>query len=654
MNNLVNRLAELFADDEEAKKNSRSLTKGYTVFIGVIALIWALFHIYTMGFGTLPGIIQRSLHLLGATIICFLIFSASSKLKNNKWMLRFDIFLIILATIVTVYVITIYPRIIEQHGVYNTTDIVMATILLIIVLEGARRVLGWFIPFLVLSGIIYALMGPAFPGIWKHAGIGYERLMQTFLLGTQGIWGQLMSISTNILVIFVLYGSLILSLGLGSTIFDLGVKLTGRWKGGAAQLATLTSAMFGTINGSTVANVATTGNFTIPLMKRLGYNKNFAGAVESVASSGGQIMPPVMGASAFLMAELLGISYVDVMLAALIPALLFFISVMISIYFYARKNNLTGLPKEEIPTWKQAFNWRTFVPLFFPLILLVALLFSGYTAGKAGYTMYIGTIVLYLICNVRSKKDFKETFKKIIIGLDRGAKSMVTIVMLIAVAQTLVTTINTSGLGVKFSLVMMSLSQGNLMLALVLAMLITIILGMGAPTPAAYVLSASVVGSALINLGIEGIAAHMFLLYFAVLSAITPPVCAAIYVACGISQGDWLKTAMYSMRIGLTAFIIPFMFILDSVLLMQGNPLEIILSVVTALIGVTILAMATMGIIISDINLIERVIAFIAALLMLIPGIMTDLIGISIFILLFLVHWKMNTSASKSQHMISK
>lgn len=268
--------------------------------------------------------------------------------------------------------------------------------------------------------------------------------------------------------------------------------------------------------------------------------------------------------------------------------------------------------------------------------------------------MYIGTIVLYLICNVRSKKDFKETFKKIIIGLDRGAKSMVTIVMLIAVAQTLVTTINTSGLGVKFSLVMMSLSQGNLMLALVLAMLITIILGMGAPTPAAYVLSASVVGSALINLGIEGIAAHMFLLYFAVLSAITPPVCAAIYVACGISQGDWLKTAMYSMRIGLTAFIIPFMFILDSVLLMQGNPLEIILSVVTALIGVTILAMATMGIIISDINLIERVIAFIAALLMLIPGIMTDLIGISIFILLFLVHWKMNTSASKSQHMISK
>jgi len=654
MSNLVNRLAELFADDEEAKKNSRSLTKGYTVFIGVIALIWALFHIYTMGFGTLPGIIQRSLHLLGATIICFLIFSASSKLKNNKWMLRFDIFLIILATIVTVYVITIYPRIIEQHGVYNTTDIVMATILLIIVLEGARRVLGWFIPFLVLSGIIYALMGPAFPGIWKHAGIGYERLMQTFLLGTQGIWGQLMSISTNILVIFVLYGSLILSLGLGSTIFDLGVKLTGRWKGGAAQLATLTSAMFGTINGSTVANVATTGNFTIPLMKRLGYNKNFAGAVESVASSGGQIMPPVMGASAFLMAELLGISYVDVMLAALIPALLFFISVMISIYFYARKNNLTGLPKEEIPTWKQAFNWRTFVPLFFPLILLVALLFSGYTAGKAGYTMYIGTIVLYLICNVRSKKDFKETFKKIIIGLDRGAKSMVTIVMLIAVAQTLVTTINTSGLGVKFSLVMMSLSQGNLMLALVLAMLITIILGMGAPTPAAYVLSASVVGSALINLGIEGIAAHMFLLYFAVLSAITPPVCAAIYVACGISQGDWLKTAMYSMRIGLTAFIIPFMFILDSVLLMQGNPLEIILSVVTALIGVTILAMATMGIIISDINLIERVIAFIAALLMLIPGIMTDLIGISIFILLFLVHWKMNTSASKSQHMISK
>lgn len=655
MSKLVNQLEELFIEDEsEIKKNSRRLSKKYLVFVGVIGLLWALFHIYTMGFGTLPGIIQRSLHLIGATIICFLIFSGSSKLKNNKWLLRLDLLLILLACIVTVYVISIYPRIIEQHGVYNTTDIIIATILLIIVLEGARRVLGWFIPFLVICGITYAVLGPYFPGIWRHAGIGYERLMQTFLLGTQGIWGQLMSISANILVIFVLYGSLILSLGLGNTIFDLGSKLTGKWRGGAAQLATVTSALFGSVNGSTVANVATTGNFTIPLMKRLGYNKNFAGAVESVASSGGQIMPPVMGASAFLMAELLALNYVDVMIAALIPALLFFVSIMISIYFYARANNLTGLSDEEIPTWKQAFNWRTFIPLFVPLIMLVALLFSGYTAGKAGYAMYIGTIILYFICNVRSKKEFKEAIKRIISGLDSGAKSMVTIVMLIAAAQTLVTTINTSGLGVKFSLVTMSFSQGNLYLALILAMVITIILGMGAPTPAAYVLSASVVGSALINLGIEGIAAHMFLLYFAVLSAITPPVCAAIYVACGISKGDWVKTAIYSLKIGLTAFIIPFMFVLDPVLLMKGEPMDIILSVVTALGGVVILAVGTMGILINKANIAERIIAFAAAILLLFPGHITDVIGISLFVIMCLIHWKVTGSSRKSEHAISK
>jgi TRAP transporter 4TM/12TM fusion protein len=655
MEKLINVFFHLFdGDDEAERKNSRKLTRGYIVFIGIVGLIWSLFHIYTMGFGTLPGIIQRSIHLLGAIIICFLLYSASAKAKNNRIMLMFDILLILLGTVVTVYVISIYPRIIEQHGFYTTTDIIMATILLFIVLEGSRRVLGWFIPFMVLCGIAYAVLGPYFPGIWKHAGIGYERLMQTFLLGTQGIWGQLMSISTNILVIFVLYGSLIISLGLGNTIFDLGAKITGRWRGGAAQLATVTSALFGTINGSTVANVATTGNFTIPLMKRLGYNKNFAGAVESVASSGGQIMPPVMGASAFLMAELLGINYVDVMKAALIPALLFFTSIMISIYFYARANNLTGLSEEEIPSWKQALNLRNIIPLFVPLILLVTLLFAGYTAGMAGYSMYIGTIVLYFICNIRTKQEFKESIKKIIVGLDRGAKSMVTIVMLIAVAQTLVTTINTSGLGIKFSLVTMSLSQGSLFWALLLAMVITTILGMGAPTPAAYVLSASVVGSALINLGIEGITAHLFILYYAVLSAITPPVCAAIYVACGISQGDWLKTAFYSMKIGLSVFIIPFIFVTNPVLLMQGDPISIIQSVITALAGVTILAIGTMGIMVIKTNIFERILAFIAAFTLMIPGLTTDLIGLGVFILLSILHWQRYQSHKKTEYALNQ
>jgi TRAP transporter 4TM/12TM fusion protein len=653
MRKLTNYLAELFSGDESEKTNSRQLTKGYIGFIGIISLLWGLFHIYTMGFGTLPGIIQRSIHLLGAIILCFLLFSGSSKFKNGKRLLKLDILIILLGTMVTVYVITIYPRIVEQHGVYNTTDIIMATILLLIVLEGARRVLGWFIPFLVLCGIIYALFGPYFPGIWTHAGIGYERFMQTFLLGTQGVWGQLMSISTNILVIFVLYGSLVLSLGLGNTIFDLGAKLTGRWKGGAAQLATVTSALFGSINGSTVANVATTGNFSIPLMKRLGYNKNFAGAVESVASCGGQIMPPVMGASAFLMAELLAINYVDVMIAALIPALLFFTSIMISIYFYAKANNLTGLSKQEIPSWKKALDWTKIIPLFVPLILLIMLLFAGYTAGKAGYTMYIGTIILFVICNVRSKNDIKETIKKVAIGIDSGAKSMVTIVMLIAVAQTLVTTINTSGLGIKFSFVTMSLSQGNLFLALVLAMVITIILGMGAPTPAAYVLAASVIGPALINFGIEGLTAHMFLLYFAVLSAITPPVCAAIYVACGISRGEWTKTAGYAMKVGLTAFIVPFMFVINPVLLMNGEPGEIILSVITALAGVAILAVGTMGILVIKVNWLERIVAFIAAFTLLAPGLLSDIIGIALFSFLAMIHWKKIVSIRKGNQTVA-
>jgi TRAP transporter 4TM/12TM fusion protein len=637
---LKNKLIELFREEDSEQGTGRQLPGKYLILVGIVGILWGLFHIYTMGFGTLPGMIQRSIHLFGAIFLCYLLFTSFKKWKNKKWALFADVGLAAVGLVITIYVISVYSRVIENHGVYNSVDVIMGTVLLVLVLEGARRTLGWFIPLLVVAVLIYTFFGPYFPGMWTHPAISYGRFMQVFLLGTQGIWGELMGISTNVLILFVLYGSLILYLGLGDTFFEIGKKLTGKWRGGAAHLSTVTSAFFGTINGSAVANVATTGNFTIPLMKRLGYNKNFAGAVESVASSGGQIMPPVMGAGAFLMAELLGISYTKVMIAALIPALLFFASIMAAIYFYARSQGLQGVPKEEIPTWKEAMYWRKSIPLFVPLVFLVYLMFQGYTAGRAGYVAIVGTVVFYFLCNVTSKAHFKSAIERLVVSLDRGAKSMVTIVMLIAAAQTLVTAINVSGLGVKFSLVTITLSNGNLFIALVLAMIITVISGMGAPTPAAYVLAASVVAPALIGMGIQGLTAHMFLYYFAALAAITPPICAAVYVACGISQGNWVKTAFHAVRLGLVAFIIPYMFVYNPVLLMEGDAFNIILGFVTALFGVCILAVGTMGAMMIRATVPERLLTIIAAFTFIIPGWQTDFVGLVLFIITGLIHWK--------------
>ncbi|MGO4886524.1 TRAP transporter permease [Anaerobacillus sp. MEB173] len=651
---LYNQFLKLFeVENHSDRSKTRQLSTPYLLILGIVGFSWALFHIYTMGFGSLPGIIQRSIHLGGAIFLCFIMYACHSRLQKNRVLFTVDVIFAILAVAITVYMIVIYPRIVEHHGVYNNLDIVLGTILLLLVVEGARRTLGWVIPGLIIVALFYTFFGPMFPGIWAHPGVDYGRFIQVFMLGTQGVWGQLMSISANVLVIFILYGSLILYLGLGDTFFDIGKKLTGRWRGGGAQMACVTSAFFGTINGSAVANVATTGNFTIPLMKRLGYNRNFAGAVESMASAGGQFMPPVMGAGAFLMAELLGINYIHVAMAALIPALLFFISLMISINFYAKKNGLHGVPKDEIPTWKVAFNWRKTVPLFIPMVIMVYLMIKGYTAGTAGYFAFVATAVLYLVCNVTSIESFKDTLSRLFVSIGRGARNMVTIVMLIGAAQTLVMAINISGAGVKFSTVVMTMSQGMLLPALLLAMVITVILGMGAPTPAAYVLAASVVGPALISMGIEGLTAHLFLYYFASLSAVTPPVCAAVFVACGISQGSWGKTALQGLRIGIVAFIIPFMFVYNPVLLMNGEFHQILLSFITALVGVLILAAGTMGIVILPTTKFERLLALVTAFSLIIPGWGTDLLGVSLLTILVILHWRRVKSSQQNSQTLN-
>lgn len=607
----------------------------------VIAVLWMLFHLYTMGFGLLPSMIQRSIHLGGALILCFALYTAKRnrsghELNENAAIPVFDWLLIVLASISCLYIIINYDAIVANHGKYTLTSTILGIILLLIVLEGARRTFGWVIPVLLLLVLFYAFFGKIFPGIWAHPGVDFRRFIAVFYLSTQGIWGQLTAISTNTLVVFVLYGALIFKLGLGETFLDLGKKLTGRLTGGAAQLATVVSAFFGTINGSAVANVATVGSITIPMMRRLGYDRNFAGGVEATASSGGQIMPPVMGAGAFIMAELLGLPYYQVMIAAIVPAVLFYFSINVAIFFYARKHHLRGVPKEEIPSWKQVLDFKKIVPLFIPLAAMVWLMVRGFTAGSAGFWACVLTVVLHAGMNIRDMASLKAFLKQLYVCMDAGAKSMVSVVMLIGVAQALVTAINTSGLGVKFSSVMIAFSQGYLLIALVLAMMITIILGMGAPTPAAYVLAASVVGSALIGFGMDPLQAHMFLYYYASLAAITPPVCAAVFVAVGISGGNWLKTAWYAIRLSIVAFIIPYIFAYNPVLLMNGSAGEILLSFLSALIGTVIIAIGTMGEFLIPTNWYERLLAFVSALFVIWPGVVSDAVGLGLFAFLLL------------------
>lgn len=588
------------------------------VIVTLMAAGFVMFHIYTGYAGPFPNLRQRAIHVCFALLLTFSLLPPLARKRKRVWenlFLAVDFALMCMTIFVCTYIVVRYNWIMEHPAESTGFQLILGVVALLLALEAGRRTIGILFPILTALFVLYALLGSHIPDIpligdyvayWGHRGFGIKYIIQVMYLSDQGLWGFVTGISATIVAMFIIFGAFLLFTGGGETFIDLAVWSTGRFYGGAAKVATVASGFFGMISGSAVANVATTGNFTIPMMKKLKYGNAFAGGVEATASSGGQITPPIMGAGAFLMAEILEVPYLKIALSAAIPAYLFYTGVFSAIHFESIKNKLGRVPEDQIKPLREIIKPSRSLPLFIPIIVLLSLMLRGRTPETSAFWAIATGVVLYTFSTLKPA-EIKERLIRQFSGMEDAGRSMIKVVPLLVCANIIISLINITGIGVKMSELIISISGNYRFLALVLAAVVTLILGMGVPTTAAYLLAASVIAPSLKEMGFVNIASHMFIFYYAILSAITPPVCAGVYVASGIARSDWLKTAWVALRLALITYILPFMFIFNNSLLFVGPVSKTIWSLAVATAGVVMLGAGTMGYLAGNLNPLLRI-----------------------------------------------
>ena len=601
------------------EKKTRELPSKVNLAITIVLTLLGFYHIYVAFFGARSAMDLRATHWLVISTVVFFIYPATKKSTKITW---YDVLFSVLAFGSSLYILCVWQKIAENAGVASNLDIVMGCIAVLVVLEATRRAIGNVLAGLAAFFLLYAFFGHLIPGVLGHKQYSLYRVIKFMYTGTEGIFGSAMSVSAQYVALFVLFGALLEYFGGGQLFVDLAYSLTGKSIGGPAKTSVVSSALMGTMSGSAVANVVTTGAFTIPLMKKNGYEKSFAGSVEAVASTGGQILPPVMGAAAFLMAEMTGITYNRISLAAAIPALFYFISIFFAVDLVARRDGIGVAPDEEIIPLKQVFKGRWYLVL--PVIVLIVLIVVGYSAIKsAAYSM-----LLIVVCDLIFSADRKNTLRKFVTAVGKGMRSVTSVACACACAGIIVGVISLTGIGTKFSSFMISVSNGNIMISLVMTMVAALILGCGLPTTAAYIVLSSLAVPALTKIGVPLLAAHLFVFYFGSISTITPPVALSSYAAAALAGANPSKVGWQALRLGLVAFVIPFMFVFQPALLMEGSPLEIIQCIITGLIGVYSLAVGLQGWFRLKCNVFERILTIGGGLAMMYPGLVTDLIGL--------------------------
>jgi TRAP transporter 4TM/12TM fusion protein len=598
--------------------------------IVVIAVAMSAYHLYTGYFGASEALLHRSTHLLFVLILIFFLFPLSTKKWEKK--LRWTDGILILLTLASIgYLFANYEYVITRYAYIDPlsrTDMIFGILLTLLLMEGSRRVIGPALPITAAVFLAYAYGGSYLPGLLRHTGLTTESIVDQLYLTTEGIFGIPLGVSATYVILFIVFGTFLEKSGTGQLFMDFASAITGWTRGGPGKIACVSSALFGTISGSAVANVMVDGWLTIPLMKRTGFNPPFACAVEATASTGGQIMPPVMGAAAFVMAEFTGIPYITICLYAMIPALLYYFSLFMSIHFMAGKMGLKGIPKEELPRLKNVLAARGH--MFIPLGVIVYMMTAGYTPMYACIYSTVAVVVLSVF-----RKETRMSFRTIITALEESAKNTLGVAAACACAGIVIGVINLTGLGLKFTSFVLVLAGDSLIPALIMTMLAGIVLGMGMPTTPAYIVQAALLIPALVKLGVLKVAAHMFVFYFSTISAITPPVAMAVYAAAGIGGARLWPTGIWAMRIAATGFIIPFMFVYGPSLLFIGSAFDIITSAVSASFGVIALAAGMMGWFVKKVSRWERIVLLVAAVLLIKPGLYTDLIGIVLLAFIF-------------------
>ncbi|MBI3126970.1 MAG: TRAP transporter permease [Candidatus Tectomicrobia bacterium] len=609
----------------------------------------SIFHIVGLGFYPLDPLILRSVHLLIPLVLVFALLKGRANSPDRR-LSSLDWAAIALGALGVYYVILHAEDI--QFSAASAPDIWMVATgitLVVLVLEATRRLVGLPLVLIALVALIYAYYGPYFPGMLKHGEKSLSRIFG-YLLSDSGLLGVPLHASAAYAFLFVLFGGFLRATGVSSVFMDVAFAIAGRTRGGPAKVAIFSSALFGTISGSGIANVVTTGTLTIPLMKKTGYKPHFAGAVESIASSGGMITPPIMGSAAFIMAELLNIPYYDVVLAAAIPALIYYAALFWMVDFEAAKEGLRGLSKEELPSIRKVLMTGGYLllPLGVLIYSLVVEFSSPIRASLLSLSAAVGIVWVKSAADYVRRGGFSAfsplsmlkagagyfVDRRSAMGvpgmmraLEEGPKGMMEVAVSCATAGIIVGIISLTGIGLKFAALLMDLSGGHLFPALVLTMIICIILGMGLPATAAYIVTAAVAAPALINMGVPPLAAHMFAFHFSIVSGTTPPVALAAYAAAGIAKANPISVAFTGMRIGIAAFIVPYMFVYAPSLLMVGTPWQIFMAAATACVGTAFLAAGVQGYLVVKTNTADRLLFLAASFLLIFPGFYTDMAG---------------------------
>ncbi|MBE3138505.1 MAG: TRAP transporter permease [Actinobacteria bacterium] len=621
------------AQEEPGEKGivKREIKGAIKIYVSSVSVGLGFFEIYTAYFGILDPLKQACIFATFLLSLGFIIYPFSKNRVGGKWFI-FDIILTIIAVSIPLYVVIFHDKILLSYGNITLLEVYMGYVLVFLFLELGRRTMGPTLSIITFLFLFYGLAGRIMPGLSRHAGIDIKYLSSFLFASSGGIWGIPMAVTTKYLYLFILFGIVSVASGCGEVLINIANSIAGKAAGGPAKVSVISSGLFGSISGSAVANVVSTGSFTIPMMKKLGFKPSFAAAVEAVASTGGVLMPPVMGSVAFVMAEMMGVSYFAVVKAAIIPAILYYTSIFFQVHFRAKKIGLKGIDPSEVPNFFDTIKKEGY--LFLPLIILIYfMIVRRASPALSCFWSLVATLILFMI---RSEKEKRLNFRKLIDCFESAAKITVSLVAAVAMAGMIMAVILLTGVALRFSGIILSIAGGRIIIVLILTAIISLILGMGVTSTVSYLIPAILVVPILVQSGFLPMACNMFVLYFAIISYITPPVAIASYAAAGLADADMFETGWTAFKLGLAGFIVPFMFIFSPTLIMVGHPLGIIISFVSACIGVLMLASSIEGFFLTRLNLIERILFFIGALCLIDERYITSAIGLTILLLVYL------------------
>ncbi|MFQ1062346.1 TRAP transporter permease [Bordetella trematum] len=652
------------AERYDAEIRFRPLDRTATAVVSFLLVTLSIFHYYTAGFGLLRESTHRGVHLAFVLSLIFLVFGFSKahyrREPKSTWLSPggvplYDWLIAIVLAVSVLYIPYIFDDLAYRVGDPMPMDVAMGTILIVGLLEGTRRAMGWPLPVIALVFLAYAAFGQHFPGLLKHAGSSWSQIVNHMYLTSQGVYGVAVGVVATYVFHFVLFGVLATRIGLGQLFLDVASSIAGRYAGGPAKVSVFGSAMFGMLSGSSVANAVTVGSLTIPAMIRVGYPRHFAAGVEAASSTGGQITPPIMGAAAFLMIEFLGIPYQQIAIAGIAPALLYFFGMFMQVHFEAKREGLRGLTEEEMPKLKASFKKRW--PTLIPLVMLIAVLASGRTPYLAAFAGITGCIVVGLL-NPFQRLHWRDLYD----AFETGAKYALAVGAAAGTVGLVIGVVTLTGVGFKISYIVISAAQSvagsvssllpdmlanpqalTLVAALIMTGLVCVLMGCGVPTTANYLIMVAVAAPTLVQLGVEPIAAHFFVFYFGILADITPPVALAAYAAAGMAGSDPLKTSLTAFRLGITKLIVPFVFVFSPALLISVQGFtwqDFWVTMIGCMVGLVLLSAAFSRYFLTNMQGWERWLFLIGALLAIVPGATSGLIGLAICIPAFIHQWQ--------------